>query len=404
MDGVELDSKWKILSLEDDTDFLVKQHWNLVDYKPEFVYNAIRSILDSSFNKAGMVRAIYVKINNGVLFEVKPYARLPRTCKRFCGIMVDFLQKPRICSGDGNEALLRVIEEPFASDLCDSTRERETFTIRTKMRKPTSSLKKPKRKLRDEENTREGESNKIELLGKRKIKMKDEDRIFELPGFPSVSSLQKKKPGVIFILEKASLTLAYVGKKFQVLHPDEHADFMRKKNMDPYRYRSDILYEALSIILGSRLNSVGCIDAIYVKTDDGVLIKVDPRASLPKSLTKFRAMTSKLLQKFNVKAKGTSSKLFHLIKNPVTQYLPVNSRKIGLSFSSQEVVDIDDYVSSASDDTTLVFVVGAMAHGKIDQDYTDEFISICKAPLSANACLMKICVALEESRDIFCFN
>ncbi|KAJ0963432.1 hypothetical protein J5N97_028554 [Dioscorea zingiberensis] len=188
--------------------------------------------------------------------------------------------------------------------------------------------------------------------------MKDEDRILELPGFPSVPSLLKKKPGVIFILEKASLTLAYVGKKFQVLHPDEHADFMRKKNLDPYKHRSNILYEALT----------------------------------------------KLLQKFNVKAKGTSSKLFHLIKNPVTQYLPVNSHKIGLSFRSQEVVDIADYVSSASDDTTLVFVVGAMAHGKIDQDYTDEFISICKAPLSANACLMKICVALEESRDIFCFN
>ncbi|KAJ0963431.1 hypothetical protein J5N97_028553 [Dioscorea zingiberensis] len=114
--------KWKILSSEDDTDFLVKQHRNLADYKPEFVYNAIRSILDSSFNKAGMVRAIYVKINNGVLFEVKPYVRLPRTCKRFCGIMVDFLQKARVCSGDGNEALLRVIEEPVTRHLPSNAR------------------------------------------------------------------------------------------------------------------------------------------------------------------------------------------------------------------------------------------------------------------------------------------
>ncbi|KAJ0976394.1 hypothetical protein J5N97_018359 [Dioscorea zingiberensis] len=49
-------------------------------------------------------------------------------------------------------------------------------------------------------------------------------------------------------------------------------------------------------------------------------------------------------------------------------------------------------------------LVGAMAHGKFEQDYTDEFISISKAPLNVNACSMKICVALEESRDICCFN
>lgn len=36
-----------------------------------------------------------------------------------------------------------------------------------------------------------------------------------------------------------------------------------------------------------------------------------------------------LLQKLSISAVGKREKLLRVIKNPVTQYLPVNSRKIG---------------------------------------------------------------------------
>lgn len=36
-----------------------------------------------------------------------------------------------------------------------------------------------------------------------------------------------------------------------------------------------------------------------------------------------------LLQKLNITAVGKREKLLRVIKNPVTQYLPLNSRKIG---------------------------------------------------------------------------
>lgn len=44
-------------------------------------------ILDSPLNKAGRIRAVYVKTEKGILFEVKPHVRIPRTYKRFAGIM-----------------------------------------------------------------------------------------------------------------------------------------------------------------------------------------------------------------------------------------------------------------------------------------------------------------------------
>lgn len=47
-------------------------------------------ILDSPLNKAGRLRAVYVRTELGVLIEVKPFVRIPRTFKRFAGIMCEF--------------------------------------------------------------------------------------------------------------------------------------------------------------------------------------------------------------------------------------------------------------------------------------------------------------------------
>ncbi|XP_031486346.1 ribosomal RNA small subunit methyltransferase NEP1-like [Nymphaea colorata] len=75
-----------------------------------------------------------------------------------------------------------------------------------------------------------------------------------------------------------------------------------------------------------------------------------------------------LLQKLSVRASNGSNKVLRTVKNPVTNYLPANCRRIGLSRSAPRVVNLRDYVNAASDDEHLVFVVGAMAHGKINVD------------------------------------
>jgi rRNA small subunit pseudouridine methyltransferase Nep1 len=58
------------------------------------------------------------------------------------------------------------------------------------------------------------------------------------------------------------------------------------------------------------------------------------------------------------------------------------------------------YVAALPADVPVVFVVGAMAHGKVDASYTDEFISISEYPLSAACCLGRICNALEAKFDV----
>ncbi|XP_062166460.1 uncharacterized protein LOC133872856 [Alnus glutinosa] len=224
----------------------------------------------------------------------------------------------------------------------------------------------------------------------------------ELEGIPIAPSDHQNanKAGVTFILEKASLEVAKVGKSYQLLNSDDHANFLRKNNRNPADYRPDIVHQALLMILDSRINKSGRLRAVYVRTEKGVLIEVKPYVRIPRTFKRFAGIMLQLLQKLSISAVGRREKLLRVIKNPVTQYLPINSRRIGFSHSSEKLVNINQYVASGGSDVDLVFVVGAMAHGKIDKDYADDFISISGYPLSAAYCISMITIALEEKYSI----
>ncbi|KAH7557139.1 hypothetical protein JRO89_XS11G0058000 [Xanthoceras sorbifolium] len=197
-----------------------------------------------------------------------------------------------------------------------------------------------------------------------------------MEGIPiALSDQNTKKPGVIFVLEKASLEVAKVGKSYQILNSDDHANFLRRNNKNPADYRPDIVHQALLSILDSPLTKAGRLRAVYVKTEKGVLFEVKPHVRLPRTYKRFAGIMLQLLQKLSITAVGKREKLLCVIKNPVTQYLPVNSRKIGFSFSSEKLVKMRNYVATVNNEVDLVFVVGAMAHGKIDTDYTDDYIA-----------------------------
>ncbi|CAN6586299.1 unnamed protein product [Malus baccata var. baccata] len=153
----------------------------------------------------------------------------------------------------------------------------------------------------------------------------------ELEGIPMAPAEinPKNGPGAIFILEKASLEVAKVGKTYQLLNSDEHSNFLRKNNKDPALYRPDILHQALLMVLDSPINKAGRLRNVYVRTAAGVLIEVKPYVRIPRTFKRFAGVMLQLLQKLSISAVGKREKLMRVIKNPVTQYLPVNFRKIG---------------------------------------------------------------------------
>ncbi|KAL3585244.1 hypothetical protein D5086_012111 [Populus alba] len=270
-----------------------------------------------------------------------------------------------------------------------------------KKRKKEERYDKEEEEVEDEQVQEEKTDSENEMIARDDEEKTEEEKEMQLPGveegIPIVPSHQTgKKPGVIFVLEKASLEVAKVGKSYQILNSEEHANFLRRNKKNPADYRPDIIYQALLSILDSPLNKAGRLRAVYVKTDKGVLFEVKPHVRIPRTYKRFAGIMLQLLQKLSITAVGNREKLLRVIKNPVTQYLPLNSRKIGFSHSSEKLVQMEKYVAGVGDDTDLVFVVGAMSHGKIECDYVDDFISVSEYPLSAAWCIARVCEALSK--------
>jgi rRNA pseudouridine-1189 N-methylase Emg1 (Nep1/Mra1 family) len=134
-------------------------------------------------------------------------------------------------------------------------------------------------------------------------------------------------------------------------------------------------FQALLSILDSPLNKAGRLKVVYIRTEKGVLIEVKPYVHIPETFKLFAGLMRKfyllpicdlimlallscvclhdflfvkkwiisyflllkhfflaveLLQKLSISATGKREKLLRTLKNPVTQYLPINARKAGL--------------------------------------------------------------------------
>jgi rRNA small subunit pseudouridine methyltransferase Nep1 len=104
------------------------------------------------------------------------------------------------------------------------------------------------------------------------------------------------------------------------------------------------------------------------------------------------------LTKLRIRAANTSEILLKVIKNPITDHLPMNTPIIATSEKSR-IVDLDEYCESLKDKTT-VFVVGAISKGDVNIDYNDDSISVSSYPLSAAVVCSKLCNSFEKVWDI----
>ena len=68
------------------------------------------------------------------------------------------------------------------------------------------------------------------------------------------------------------------------------------------------------------------------------------------------------MQRLSVRSAEGNKKLLKVIKNPITDHLPIGCRKICLSFDAPKVVRP---VALVPDDKPIAIVIGAMAHGKV---------------------------------------
>ncbi|KAI8910803.1 Alpha/beta knot methyltransferase [Gorgonomyces haynaldii] len=224
------------------------------------------------------------------------------------------------------------------------------------------------------------------------------------PKVPKTLREKSTAERLIVVLEQASLETAKLksGKEgyYQLLNCDDHKHFLTKNGKDVAQYRPDITHQCLLALLDSPLNKAGKLQ-VYIHTTKNVLIEVNPQVRIPRTFKRFCGLMVQLLHKLSIHAVNGPEKLLKVIKNPITDHLPPDSYKITMS-SEVPPVKLSSYLPTVPPNKTLVFFIGAMAHGPDNwvDDIVDEKISISDFPLSAAVTCSKLTSTLEDLWEI----
>merc|ERR1712230_134909 len=110
------EEKYSLLNSDEHIGVMRKMGRDISDARPDITHQCLLTLLDSPLNKAGRLQ-VYIHTAKGVLIEVNPSVRIPRTFKRFGGLMVQLLHRLSIRSVNGSEKLLKVIKNPITDHL-----------------------------------------------------------------------------------------------------------------------------------------------------------------------------------------------------------------------------------------------------------------------------------------------
>ncbi|KAI1632040.1 nucleolar essential protein 1 [Biscogniauxia mediterranea] len=120
--GMQREDKYSLLNSDEHIGVMRKMNRDISDARPDITHQCLLTLLDSPINKAGRLQ-IYIHTAKGVLIEVSPTVRIPRTFKRFAGLMVQLLHRLSIRSTNSQEKLLRVIPNPISDHLPPNCRK-----------------------------------------------------------------------------------------------------------------------------------------------------------------------------------------------------------------------------------------------------------------------------------------
>lgn len=190
------------------------------------------------------------------------------------------------------------------------------------------------------------------------------------PRIPKTKSDKENARRLIVVLENACLETYKLSTgsstrngeaKYALLNCDEHQGILAKMKRDISDARPDITHQCLLTLLDSPLNKAGMMQ-VFIHTAQGVLIEVNPQVRIPRTFKRFSGLMVQLLHKLSIRSMNGSEKLLKVIKNPITDHLPINCHKITLS-GDAPTTKISDYLPSIPQDKSICVFVGAMAHG-----------------------------------------
>ncbi|XP_063545948.1 ribosomal RNA small subunit methyltransferase NEP1 [Cydia strobilella] len=116
LETVKAGNSFELLNCDDHANILRKNDRDPGSCRPDITHQSLLMLMDSPLNRAGLLQ-VYIHTEKNVLIEINPQTRIPRTFKRFAGLMVQLLHKFAIRASDGPMKLLKVIKNPVTSHL-----------------------------------------------------------------------------------------------------------------------------------------------------------------------------------------------------------------------------------------------------------------------------------------------
>jgi hypothetical protein len=86
LETVKTRTGFELLNCDDHIAVCKKNGKDPSVHRPDIVHQVLLALMDSPLNKAGHLHVLMLTKKN-VLIEISPHTRIPRTFKRFCGLM-----------------------------------------------------------------------------------------------------------------------------------------------------------------------------------------------------------------------------------------------------------------------------------------------------------------------------
>ncbi|ORZ18539.1 Alpha/beta knot methyltransferase [Absidia repens] len=112
-------SKLQLLNCDEHQSILKRLGRDIADARPDIVHQCLLTLLDSPLNKSGHLE-VYIHTTNDVLIRINPECRIPRTIKRFSGLMIQLLERRYIASQHTHVKLLEIVQGPLTRYIPDN--------------------------------------------------------------------------------------------------------------------------------------------------------------------------------------------------------------------------------------------------------------------------------------------
>jgi len=116
LESCKVGKEFGLLNIDDHKGLLSRNGRDFSTARPDITHQCLLMLFDSPLNRAGLLQ-VYIRTANNVLIEINPATRIPRTFKRFAGLMVQLLHKYSITASDSSVKLMKVIKNPITDHL-----------------------------------------------------------------------------------------------------------------------------------------------------------------------------------------------------------------------------------------------------------------------------------------------